>query len=94
MNNLSLNEAKHYLRVEHTVDDALIESLLLASDQYLKNSGASPSGGEELYQVTQKLLISHWYENREPVGSAAELQQALTPIIFQLKWAGDDTESG
>lgn len=90
---ITLEETKDYLRVDLDDEDTLIESLITASDQYLKNAGAKPTGHEELYKTTQKLLVSHWYEEREPTGSAIKLEHALRSLIFQLKWCVND-ESG
>lgn len=88
------SKAKKYLRIDYDEEDELIESLIVASDNYLKNAGAQASAGEELYKLGQLLLISHWYDNRETVGKADKLAFSLQSILFQLKWAGDRDESG
>lgn len=93
---MELQEVKDYLRIDSNDDDALLQSLIVSSDQYLKNAGCDSSENPELYATAQKLLISHWYENRGPavVGATATmLDHSLQSMILQLKsFPSDETD--
>lgn len=85
---MELQEIKEYLRVDGDEDDNLISSILLAAQFYLKNAGVPEdvSSQQKLYDIAIKMLVSHWYENREPIGKADEIAFGLTNIITQLKY--------
>jgi len=88
---MTLEELKIYLRIDGQEDDGLINGLLLAAKEYLKNAGTAVEIGD-LYELAVKLLVSHWYENRNTVlvGSISkELEFALTTIITQLRYSYD-----
>ena len=70
---LTLGEVKNHLRVDLDDDDALIENLIIAAQQYLENATGKEytekdSDGKEidysLEKVYLNLLIAYWYENR------------------------------
>lgn len=84
---VSLEEAKSYLKVENSDDDITITSLITASDLYIKNSCGNYIEND-LSTLAQKLLIAHWYENREPVGKADKLAFSLESILIQIKYCG------
>lgn len=88
---ITLNDAKVYLRVDGTDDDALIQSLIDASVEYIANAVGEVDTSSKLYDLTQKLLIAHWYENREPVGQADALAFSLESIILQLRYTAGDS---
>jgi uncharacterized phage protein (predicted DNA packaging) len=88
---MTLSKAKEYLKVETTDEDALISSLINASDQYIKNACQQDYPQNELSELAQKLLISHWYEHREVVGKADRLAHSLDAILVQLKFTVGET---
>lgn len=90
MSKLTLDAAKGYLRVTGEDEDSLIEALIAASRAYLDNAGAKNDG--KLYLLAQQMLISHWFENREPTGNAERLQHGLAGIILQLQ-LGEEVEA-
>ena len=59
----------------------------LLRKRYLKNAGCVVTEGE-LYNLAIKILVSHWYENREVLGKADRLAHSLDSIITQLKYCG------
>ena len=70
---LTLDEVKNHLRVDLDDDDALIENLIIAAQQYLENATGKEypekdSDGKEIDYSLEKLylnlLIAYWYENR------------------------------
>lgn len=82
-----IEEIKLYLRIDHTEEDGLLEGLLSSAIEYLKNAGCIVTEGD-LYNLAIKILVSHWYENREVVGKADSLSYSLDSIITQLKYCG------
>ena len=40
----------------------------------------------DLYKLAIKMLVLHWYENREVIGNANKLSFSLDNIITQLKY--------
>lgn len=86
---MELEEVKEYLKVEITDDDELIQSLIDASDIYIKNSCGVDYTVSEITKLAQKSLISHWYENRGAVivGTISkQLEFSLYAILEQIKY--------
>lgn len=86
---MELEEIKLFLRVDSDEDDTLIEGLQLAGEEYLTNAGIIKDYTKELYKLAIRLLVSHWYDNRESVviGSISKnLEFSLASMITQLKY--------
>lgn len=67
---LSLSEAKEHLRIGFDTDDAYIQSLIDAATDYVSAIGVgfdSPPQPAVVHAV--KLLISHWFSNRDAAGT-------------------------
>lgn len=89
---LTLDEAKAYLRVDGSEEDMLITSLVGAAEQYIKNATSkSVDAKSELAKLAARILIAHWYENREAVGKAEKLAFSLQSILVQLQYCGGDS---
>jgi len=94
---LTLNEVKDYLRIEQdfTEEDTLLSSLLLASQNYILNAThKNADKTDELFKLSQMLLIGHWYENREVVGKADQLAFSLQSILQQIKYTTSEIQEG
>lgn len=89
---LTTAQAEEYLRVgpDDVPDEATIQGLMLAAEGYLLKAGCLLSADDELAKLAEKMLISHWYENREPVGIATKLAYGLNAIITQLQLSNPD----
>jgi len=76
---MTLDEAKLYLRVDGTADDALITGLITAAAKYIDGQTGKtqvktgevdgvatygPISADALYILANKIMIAHWYENR------------------------------
>ena len=86
MENNILYTIKEYLRIDEDFEDALIETLIKSAETYLSNSGVNISYEVELYSLAIKMIVLHWYENREVIGSSDKVPFGLDNIIFQLKY--------
>ncbi|MDK2587459.1 head-tail connector protein [Romboutsia sedimentorum] len=91
MNELEkMEELKSFLRVDFDEDDKLIDSLIIASENYLKNAGCIVDYTNNLFFLAIKMLTSHWYENREVIGTDEKMSYSLDSIIMQLKYCYED----
>lgn len=93
---ITVIEAKKYLRLEvdYTDEDVDIEALIAAAEGYLTNAGCTLNAGDEVAKLAVKMLVIHWYENREPIGQANKLAFGLQSLITQLKYAAVPTTTG
>ncbi|AHM56405.1 hypothetical protein EAL2_c11070 [Peptoclostridium acidaminophilum DSM 3953] len=90
---MTLEELKNYLRVDGTEEDALLGSIQIAAEKYLENAGIAKDYTNDLYSIAVKLLVTHWYENRNAVvvGSISKnMEFSLSSIMAQLKYCGGD----
>ncbi|WP_144508013.1 head-tail connector protein [Bacillus mycoides] len=89
---LTLEEAKVYLRVDGNEEDMLITSFIEVAEIYIKNATSKNVDlKSELAKLAARILISHWYENREAVGKAEQLAFSLQSILVQLQYCGGDS---
>ncbi len=89
---ISLEEAKEYLQIDYTDGDSLINSMIIAAEEYFRNATGKTyleNEAPELVKLGFKMLLSHWYDNRGTVviGTiSSELEFTLKNILFQTKW--------
>lgn len=84
---ITLEEAKEFLKVDHTAEDVLIQNLITAAENYIYNAtGKQFDATNELARLAVKLLVAHWYENRAIVGDAKKIEFSLDVILTQLKY--------
>ncbi|UYL93967.1 head-tail connector protein [Geobacillus phage vB_GthS_PK3.5] len=88
---VTLEEAKNWLRVDFSDDDALITTLINAAEEYLKNAtGVEFNENNHLAKLFCMTLISDWYENREMIGKATDqTRPIIQSILTQLSYAYD-----
>lgn len=92
---ITLDEVKEYARIDIDEDDQLLETLIAAAEEYLKNATGKeyPETDEngskinyELEKIYLQLLIAYWYEKRTPIGGVGEEFSFLTKsIMLQLQ---------
>lgn len=88
MATVSLEAAKAYARIDGDEDDALLESLIEAAEEYLAGAGVYPGlAPEALYQLAVKGIVLHWYEQRNVTDGPAptDFAAGVRLIINQLK---------
>lgn len=83
---MELEELKLFLKVDSEDEDVLVTSLQLAAEEYLANAGITKDYLKELYKLAIKLLVGHWFENREVIGKADKLAFSLSSMIIQLRY--------
>lgn len=86
---MELAELKLYLRVDNDDDDQFIETLQQAAIEYLINAGVVQTDNA-LYALAVKLLVAHWYENRQAViiGQVSkQLEYSLQAVLAQLMYS-------
>ena len=92
---ISLKEVKEYVRIDIDEDDQLLETLIAAAEEYLKNATGKeyPETDEdgnkikyELEKIYLQLLIAYWYEKRTPAGGVGEdFSFMAKSIMLQLQ---------
>lgn len=92
---VTLEEAKNWLRVDFSDDDALITTLINAAEEYLKNAtGTTFDATNYLAKIFCMTLIADWYENREMIGKATDQTRPIIQSILTQLTYGDSDESG
>lgn len=105
---LNIEDMKIYLRVDTDDEDGLIETQMLAADKYISGkvsktqalSGVNETGEKSyatlaedpLYQQSVKLMVSHWYDNREIVAKGTivtGIQHTVDAIIAHIEGCSD-----
>lgn len=92
---ITLKEVKEYARIDIDEDDSLLETLIVAAEEYLKNATGKeyPETNEdgnknnyELEKIYLQLLIAYWYEKRTPAGGVGEDFSFMTKsLLLQLQ---------
>ena len=92
---LSLGEVKGYARIDIDEDDRLLETMIVAAEEYLKNATGKeyPETDETgskinyaLEKIYLQLLVSYWYEKRTPAGGVGEDFSFMTrSLLLQLQ---------
>lgn len=87
---LTVDDMKGWLRIDHSEDDALLGTMILAAEQTIKGAvGFVPAS--ELGTMAKRMLISDWYENRGSYvqGTLMEIPFGVKTILTQLRYTGD-----
>lgn len=83
---LTLDEVKNYLKIDTEDDDPLIQLMMKAAEEYLKNATGKEypetDSARNKFEYQQEkiylcLLIAYWYENR----SAAANNKSFNGIV-------------
>lgn len=85
---LTANEAKQWLRLDGSDDDAVIEILVGAAEAYLKNAtGLTFTGSDHLAKLFCLVLVTDWYENRDLIGERAsdKIRFTVQSMLAQLQ---------
>ena len=86
-----LTNIKNYLRIDDdlTADDEILIELINASKSYISRStGKKFINDDSVMQMLVKLLVSHWYTNRNAMNgkaNAAEIPHTITMILNHIE---------
>ena len=83
---MDLDDAKGFLKVDYNDEDLTIESLIIASEMYLKNATGKEFTSKNQLAV---LLINEWYNNRELMDKKSVSDKTrfiLQSILLQLQY--------
>lgn len=105
---LNIEDMKIYLRVDADDEDSLISDQMSAADMYISGkvsktqalSGVSETGEktyvllaeDPLYQQCVRLMVSHWYENREIVAKGTivtGIEHTVDSILAHIEGCSD-----
>lgn len=93
---MELKELKNYLRIDHDLDDGLLNTLLPVAEKFVLSSIEVTETKDERFDYAVTLLISSWYENRIATTEKAlqEIPFGVTALIHQLRGLerGSDTD--
>lgn len=92
---ITLAEVKEYARIDIDEDDALLETMIAAAEEYLRNATGkeypeTDENGSKINYMLEKvylqLLIAYWYEKRTPAGGVGEDFSFMTrSLMLQLQ---------
>lgn len=95
---ITLEEAKVYLKVESNVtdEDELITALISAASEYIQNATGKADSGSKIYELCEKILVAHWYENRGVATTAniIEMPHTVQAMLAHIKLSAAYEESG
>lgn len=85
MNAELIEDIKLYARIDE--DYGEVSALIEASIMYLKNAGIAKDYENALYILAIKMIVKHWYDNREITSNKnTEVPLGVTCIINQLQF--------
>lgn len=89
---VTLEEAKLYLRIDGNEDDILLDTLIAAAEEYIKNAtGKEFDNSSRLAKLLCLVLITDWYENRAQTDKISEKYRfTVQTILGQLKYRPEE----
>lgn len=93
-NFLTLDEAKNYLRIDYDDDDLWLQSLLVATVDYLKDAiddfdvKVEKDKFKSRAKIIALVLLQDWYDNREH-SESKDLTYTIRSMITQLQVGGN-----
>ena len=90
---LKIEDVKNYLRIDYDEDDNLLQSLMVAAENYLNAAicNLEERLTEEKFKERAKILmyviIQDWYDNRE-AGESKDFNYTIRSMMTQLQAGG------
>lgn len=85
---MMLDDVKAYLRIDEDADDVVLEVMMQATEQYIKDAVGFYEEGNPKIKMLYWLVIQDFYENRVLVVKEADKQRlsyAVSSIVMQLQ---------
>ena len=86
-----LVSVKNYLRIDQDIDseDEILTELIRAAHSYIaRSTGKKFIPDDDLMLTLTKLLVSHWYTNRNPANgrsNAQEYSHSITTLLQHVE---------
>ncbi|QQE75214.1 head-tail connector protein [Brevibacillus composti] len=87
---LTLEETKTWLRVDGADEDSLIQTLIGAAEEYLRNAvEVEFDSTNQLAKLFCLVICADWYENRDLIGSqpSDKIRFSVQSMLAQLQHA-------
>ncbi|MCF1614126.1 head-tail connector protein [Tetragenococcus koreensis] len=86
---VEIDDVKNSLRVDHSLDDKLLEQLIATAESYVVHAVDSQLGKQEYEKYKQfdwavSLLVQHWYINQQ-ISDVEHIPFTVTSLIQQLR---------
>lgn len=85
---MTLDDVKAYLRIDEDADDMVLEVMMQAAEQYIKDAVGFYEEENPKIKMLYWLVIQDFYENRVLVVKEADKQRlsyAMSSIVMQLQ---------
>lgn len=90
---LLLKDAKLFCRIDNDDEDELIRTLIKSADEYIKSAcGNDYDANSEKAKLCQCILVNHWYENRNLMGTRKALPYSIENLLLQLRYNGESSD--
>lgn len=87
---VALDDVKNSLRIDHTLDDELLQQLIETASEYIVNAIDSGKTAEDFpgntFEWAVSLLTQHWYLNRQEA-SSERIPVTVQALVQQLRGA-------
>lgn len=89
---VTLEEVKAYLRIDHSDDDRLLESLILTAEEYLKSAiSKTYDTKSERAKTLALIVVGDLYDNRDMSEKVSgNVRRLVQNFIFQLRIESGD----
>lgn len=90
---LKIEEVKNYLRIDYDEDDNLLQSLMVAAENYLNDAICNlkehleKEEFKERAKILMYVIIQDWYDNRES-GESKDFNYTIRSMMTQLQAGG------
>lgn len=86
-----LEEIKNYLRVDFNDDDRLLNTIILAGKEYIKNAIGYIDMEKASFKVLLYTICADLYERRSYlIDKAIQTNKIINSLILQLQLAGEE----
>lgn len=85
---MTLDDVKAYLRIDEDADDMVLETMMQATEQYIKDAVGFYEEGNPKIKMLYWLVISDFYENRVLTVKESDKQRlshVVSTLVLQLQ---------
>mgnify|MGYP003372378756 CR=1 FL=1 len=86
-----LEEIKNYLRIDFDDDDSLLNTIILAGKEYIKNAIGYIDMDKPSFKILLYTICADLYEKRSYlIDKAIQTNKIINSLILQLQLQGED----